>query len=52
MNQRQNSLICLHCSQGSYSSGKNWKKGLFEKNQGEPGKQKEFSDHFYGLKEN
>ena len=29
-----------------------WKKGLFEKNQGKPGKLREFSDHFYNLGEN
>ena len=41
--------------QGSYGSGKTWKtwkKGLFKKNQGKPGKLREFSDHFYNLREN
>ena len=38
--------------QGSYGSGKTWKKGLFEKNQGKPGKLREFSDHFHNLREN
>ena len=42
-------------TQGSYGSGKTWKtwkKGLFEKNQGKPGKLREFSDHyFYNLRE-
>ena len=39
--------------QGSYSSGKIWKKGPFlKKKQGKPGKLREFSDHFYNLKEN
>ena len=28
--------------QGSYSSGKTWKKALFEKSQGKPGKLREF----------
>ena len=38
--------------QGSYSSGKTWNKELFEKIQGKPGKLREFSDHFYNLREN
>ena len=37
---------------GSYGSGKTWKKGLLGKNQGKPGKLREFSDHFYNLREN
>ena len=41
--------------QGSYSSGetwKTWKRGLFGKNQGKPGKLREFSDYFYNIREN
>ena len=36
--------------QGSYNSGKTWKtwkRGPFEKNQGKPGKLREFSDHIF-----
>ena len=32
--------------------GKPGKRDLFEKNQGKPGKLREFSDHFYNLREN
>ena len=38
--------------QGSYSSGKTWKRGLFGINQGKHGKLRELSDHFYNLREN
>ena len=48
---RITNVIANH-KQGSYSSGKTWKKGLFKKNQGKPGKLREFSDHFYNLGEN
>ena len=37
---------------GSYSSRKTWKKDVSEKNQGKPGKLREFSDHFYNLRKN
>ena len=39
-------------TQSSYSSGKTWKRDFFERNQGKPGKLREFSDHFYNLREN
>ena len=32
--------------------GKPGKRDLFEENQGKPGKLREFSDHFYNLREN
>ena len=32
--------------------GKPGKRDFFEKNQGKPGKFREFSDHFYNLREN
>ena len=32
--------------------GKPGKRDFFEKNQGKPGKLREFSDHFYNLREN
>ena len=34
------------------AQGKPGKRDFFEKNQGKPGKLREFSDHFYNLREN
>ena len=43
---------CLPEDRVRTAQGKPGKRDFLEKNQGKPGKVKEFSDHFYNLREN